>query len=266
MKFVVRCFSGGFSGVSVTALISTVWLMNSAFADENQRSSDVPTSPPGPAALDQAALEERRAFTQEIAKLAKSGLSPEQISAWHEKNAARLEANGQKLAAISARQNSVPQPYIQQIHIPAEASEVMKSFLMERAKLNNEQVRIHNQTLQASPKERSRAIEDWQNQNTAALEAQAARAAQISTESPPPTLRVPTEADIPRNATPELRDFLTRRNAIIQALSDLNARLETANLEESQQVVQDWKIENSARTNALQKAALHLSAGDNPSR
>ena len=258
MKLAIGCFSGNFPGVSVTALISTVWLMNFAAADESQRSAQVSTAPEAPAALDQAALEERRAITQEIAKLAKSGLSPEQISAWHEKNAARLEANVQKLAAISARQNSVPRPYIQEVQIPAGASEALETFLMERAKLNNEQVRIHNQTLKAPPKEREQALEDWQNQNVAALEAQADRAAQVSAETPPPTLRVPTAADIPRNATPELRDFLTQRNTIIQAEADVTARLKTATPEERQHALEAWRATNPLPVRAMQQAADRL--------
>ena len=174
-----------------------------------------------PAARDLAAIEERRAITLEVEKLMKNDAAPEQIAEWHEKNAGRLAANLRKLVEIAARKNSVPQPYIGGIQIPRGTSEMTKVFLMEGTRLNNEQAHLHNQPLQESPVNCGEALEVWQKQNAAALDAQASRASQISAESQPPTLRVPISASIPRGATSELRDFLTQRNAMIDSFSSV---------------------------------------------
>ena len=104
-------------------------------------------------------MNERRAITLELLELTESGASTEQISAWNEKNSTRLAANQQKLAEMSASQNSVPQPYIRKIQIPRGASQAMEIFLMEHTKLSNEQVSIQNQLLQASPQKRGEALE-----------------------------------------------------------------------------------------------------------
>ncbi|MEO7101169.1 MAG: hypothetical protein ABI162_17585 [Luteolibacter sp.] len=206
-----------------------------------------------------AAVNERRAIMLEVEKLRESGASPEQISEWHEKNAARVASNEQKLVDMSARQDSVPQPYIREIQIPPGASETMKTFLRERAKLTNEQILIHNQTLQASPGKRSEALEAWQKKNAAALEAQATRASQIGAESQPLALRPSTSADIPRNATPDLRDFLTQRNAQIKAETEVIARLKTATPEQRQQALEAWRADNPVPVRAMQDAAARLS-------
>ena len=108
---------------------------------------------------DQDVMNERRAITLELLELTESGASTEQISAWNEKNSTRLAANQQKLAEMSASQNSVPQPYIRKIQIPRGASQAMEIFLMEHTKLSNEQVSIQNQLLQASPQKRGEALE-----------------------------------------------------------------------------------------------------------
>lgn len=53
---------------------------------------------------------------------------------------------------------------------------------MEHTQLSNEQVSIHNQLLQASPEKRGEALEAWQKLKAYALNAQAARATQITAE------------------------------------------------------------------------------------
>ena len=212
-----------------------------------------------PAARDLAAIEERRAITLEVEKLMKNDAAPEQIAEWHEKNAGRLAANLRKLVEIAARKNSVPQPYIGGIQIPRGTSETTKVFLMEGTRLNNEQARIHNQPLQESPVKCGEALEAWQKQNAAALDAQASRASQISAESQPPTLRVPISASIPRGATSELRDFLTQRNAMIDAETEVTARLKAATPEQRQQALEAWRADNFLPVSAMQDAAVRLS-------
>jgi hypothetical protein len=212
-----------------------------------------------PADLLPGIIEERHAIAAEMAQLVRSGANPEQIEIWNRNNAARLAAIQQKLSAMAARQDSKPQPYIREVQIPPGASENLENFLIERAKLNNEQILVHNQTLQASPEKRSEAIEAWQKQNAAVMEAQAARASQISGESQPPDLPVPSPADIPPNATPELKDFITRRNALIKAEAGVIAHLKTATPEQRQQALEAWRASNPLPARAMQDAAVRLS-------
>ncbi|GAA5126812.1 hypothetical protein JIN84_09415 [Luteolibacter yonseiensis] len=176
-----------------------------------------------PVFADQAALDERRAIVLELEELAGGGASPAEMEDWRTRNAARITANQERLTEASRKQNSAPQPYVTEVMIPADASETMENFQMERASLANQRTLVRNEMPDASPEERAQALADWDERNADALAALASAAARITSESSIPPQPLPTSFDIPAGATPALRDFLILRNGRIRTESEKSA-------------------------------------------
>lgn len=266
---VKRWPSSGFFLCPLAAIVvATIGTSPAVAEPETQAASSIPVAQARfiPAARDLAAIEERRAITLELEKLMDSGATPEQMAGWHARNAARLATSQQKLAEMSASQNSVPKPYITEVPTPAGASKTMEAFQMARAKLYNEQVRIHNQTLQESPENRNEASEVWQKQNAVEMEAQASRASQIIAEGRSAALPSQSSLTIPADASPALRKFLIQRTALVREEAEVTAGLQTASPEQRQKTLEAWHDANPTRLSDMREAVEQLSIESKTSR
>jgi hypothetical protein len=162
---------------------------------------------------------------------------------------------GHKNLTVSAART----PQIPPTQFPPDASETMKAFLQERDRLHHDQQKTLSQLTNATPEEQHLALEKWHEENAAALEAQQARAQQMSAENPVPRLHVPVTASIPPDATPELKNFLTQRHAFMKDQAEMMNQLENATPEQREQALENWHTQNASRLEAMQAAATQLS-------
>ncbi|NJM37464.1 MAG: hypothetical protein HC845_06130 [Akkermansiaceae bacterium] len=116
-----------------------------------------------------------------------------------------------------------------------------------------------SQLANASPEERQQAMQKWHQENAEAHAAQQQLAIQMGADSRPPLRRPPPEPRIPENATPELRELLTTRHAVMKDRVEMMNQLASASPEERQKAMQQWHEENATRLAAMQSAADKLS-------
>ena len=172
----------------------------------------------------------------------------------------------------SARTNPKPPLPASAPHPPAalanESSstppETTVAFHASRAKL----MRSHRQLMQglagATPEERQQAMAKWHKENSEALKAQQQPPKQIHSESRPVCM-VDQEPRIPDNATPELREFLTTRHALMKDRAEMMSQLRDATLEEQQNTMKAWHESYSERLAALRSLASKTSLSASPS-
>lgn len=142
---------------------------------------------------------------------------------------------------------------------PPGQSETTQAFMQERTRLMQAQQQAMRGLAQAPPEERHAAMEKWHQENAGALAAQQELAVKMGAESRPPRLRVPSEPSIPESATPEMREFLTARHAVMKDQMEMLNQLDTAPAEQRHQAMEKWHEQNAPRLQAMQAAATKLS-------
>ena len=151
----------------------------------------------------------------------------------------------------------IPQPETAQVS--SGQSESMKAFLLERDRLQQDRQKLIEALRTATPEERRKVMEKWHAENAPAHTAQQELAIKMGAEFRPPQLRIPPEPRIPENATPELREFLTARYALMKDQSEMMNQLADASPEERQQATQKWHEQSATRREAMQATASKLS-------
>lgn len=140
-----------------------------------------------------------------------------------------------------------------------------EKFHQERARLMHARRELVKQLVDSSPEKRDEAMELWDEENSEALDAQQQLAIQMAAESEPPRFRVPTAPRIPENATPELREFLTARHAVMKDRAEMMDQLRDYSGEERHQAMEKWHEKNTSRLEAMQTTASRLTEARKPS-
>ena len=181
-------------------------------------------------------------------------------------NSVTLPAKRDRTVAPHPVQPASPLPAPRTPAIPSGASDTQKAFLSERARLNADRMKMEAQLIQATPEERHQAMQKWHEENAEALAAQQQLAQQMAAETPPPELRVPPAPQIPENATPEMREFLTARHAAMKDDMEMMNQIRDIPPEERQQAMHAWHEKSSGHREAMQAAAIKLSQSQTPSQ
>lgn len=156
-------------------------------------------------------------------------------------------------AASSARHN-------------AEPSDAATAFHQGRAKLLQDHQQLMLQLAHATPEEQNQSMEKWHEEHADELAAQQQLAIRMGAESRPPKLSVPSSPNIPSNATPEFREFLTTRHAVMKDQTEMMNQLQHASPDELHQAMEKWHEQNASRLEAMQAAASRHSESQPPPR
>ncbi len=138
-------------------------------------------------------------------------------------------------------------------------SETTQAFMQARSRLQQDHQKLLHTLRNASPEEHAQTLEKWHQEHATELAAQQELAVRMGAETLPARLPIPAKPRIPENATPELREFLTARHAVIKDQMEMMNQLRDAPPEEQHQAMEKWHQANSGRLEAMQTTATKLS-------
>ncbi len=251
-------------------LCATVLLIMSLHAGRAQTAQPVVTAPVTSQA--QSALQtyqqEQQALAQEEQTLINQGATQEEITTWHQQNAARFNAQIQRAQAMSTASSTQSLPTNVQVNIPANASPAMKDFLTNQALLANARVQIHNQLVQSLPAnatadqvEQAQQQEEavFQQQYGQAMALQTKRAQAVAAESAQSFGALPAPPPIPTGTSPQLAALLTLKYQIASSQAQILKSYATADPAVRQAALQQWSKQNAVLLQQLQQQAENLS-------
>jgi hypothetical protein len=172
-----------------------------------------------------------------------------------------------KTASHKAKNSDLPAAPIMELSIPPGASPTMVAFMTERNQLMNSEMLLQRELANVSLEERDRAMQNWREENAAALTKQQELAQQLGEESAAqPRPPFPQEPNIPPGASPELSEFMTQRHALMMEQSDLEESLRSSGPLDREAAVEAWRADNVDRFAALEQATAQLtkSSQDSP--
>lgn len=138
-------------------------------------------------------------------------------------------------------------------------SKIVTEMRENQTKLMESRQKLMEDMKGASPEEMRSAMEKWQSENAQALAKQQQLASQLRSESRssvPPDLPEPR---IPENASPEMRELITARHALMKDQMETMRSLETVSPEERRIAMEEWRTENTKKFEAVHAAAKKLS-------
>ncbi len=163
-------------------------------------------------------------------------------------------------------ESSIAASFVQQDALPPASSTPSETaaFLVTREKLMRSRQQLMQGLADSAPEERHKAMEKWHKENAEALGAQQQLAIRMGAESRLPRVLI-QEPRIPDNATPELREFLTTRHALMKDRAEMMNQLRDATPEEQQNTMKAWHESYSERLAALRSLASKTSLSVSPS-
>lgn len=138
-------------------------------------------------------------------------------------------------------------------------SEAVAAFHAGRDSLMRDHQQLMRQLDHASAEERQQAMKNWREANAESIKAQQHLAREIGQESRSSRIPISLEPRIPSNATPELREMLTARHAVMKGQVEMMNQLSNASPEERNEAMQKWRIENASRLDAMRRATTQFS-------
>ena len=233
------------------------------------QAGDISSPAPGlPAAL-QTYRQEQQALAQEWQTLISQGATMQQLEAWRQQHAARIQAQQQRAQALALASALQPIPVIAEAIIPADASSNLEEFLTTQATLANARARIHNQLLQSLPSGatqeqvsamRQQEQQIFQQQHSADLQLQKQQAQALANTSAPQPLPAPgSPVVLPPNAPPQLKAYISARDALLSARAQIWNQYVTADPAARQAAMQQWQQQNAGQLNKLRQLARALS-------
>jgi hypothetical protein len=211
---------------------------------------------------------EQRALGQELQALQAQGATPQQMEAWHKKNAARFAAQQQRAMDMAADSALQPAPVMGQANIPANASGTLKDFLATQAEMANARAQIHNQLLNGLPAEvtpeqisqmQQSETKLFEQQQGANLKLQAQRAQALAEESARQPLPVPPPLSLSPDTTPQMAAFLTARDQLMRDQIQLHNQYLTATPAVRDAAMEQWRKQNASRFQQMQTLSQNLS-------
>jgi hypothetical protein len=201
------------------------------------------------------------------------GATQDQLAAWRQQNAARFDAQQQRLQAMATASALQPLPVNMQPNIPVNASQTLKDFLTTQASLANAHAQIHNQLVQSMPSTASAAQvsqmqeqegQMFQQQYSGDLQVQAQRAQILANESAQTPLPIPGPTVIPPNVTSQMATFLTERDQLMREQAQIWNQYATADPTVRQAAMQQWRQQNASLIQQFQQQVQNLAQASSP--
>jgi hypothetical protein len=148
--------------------------------------------------------------------------------------------------------------------IPSGASSEMTEFLQNRATLENNFAKLHNQMLQANQAgtgSSSTAVDLeklFHDQNEGLLKRQAQLDKIIAQQQAQKPLVMPPPLVIPSNASPQLKAYLVARDQLTRDRVQTMNKYRTANRQVQEAAMQQWQHQNADRLQHLRDLAQAL--------
>ena len=178
------------------------------------------------------------------------------MTEWYGKNAARVAAVGRAAEHVAATLPALEAKIITAVQIPNDASPDLEEFLVERARMHNEGIRIR-QRLDADPAQAAAILEKWRADEAASAEKQRLHTAAVHAQMADWVPDVPLHPQIPLDASPALTEFLTDRHAILRERTEAQRQAEKTAPGTKEKAAAQWDAANKARLDRLaEKAAL----------
>jgi hypothetical protein len=236
----------------------------------SQQASPAPVT--SPVSQNQATLQayqqEQQALAQSLNALLAQNPTQQQLQAWHQQNAAQLQAQQQQAMAMAAASALQPMPVNVQPNIPPNASQALKDLLTTQAALANGRAQIHNQLVQAmSPTASNAQVSQMQQseeqlfeqQQATNLQAQAQQAQTLADESAQQPVPLPPPLVIPAGTTQPMAAFLTARDQLMRAQITFSNQYVTATPAVRAAAMQQWMQQNAGQFQQVQALAQNLS-------
>jgi len=210
--------------------------------------------------------QEQWALIQDWETLVSQGATEDQIAAWRQQVAARLQAQQQRAQTLATASALQPMPAV--TTIPANAPDALNAFLTTHAALANARAQIHNQLLQSMPAGataaqvgamRQQEEQTFQQQYAGELALHAQQAQALANATAPQPLPVPGPPVIPPNAPPRLRAYITARTALLSAYAQTWNQYLNADPATRQAAMQQWQQSNAAQIKTLKQLTQDLS-------
>ena len=232
----------------------------SAGAALGQTSPVSPSTTAASQASLQAILQQRQALFQQQQTLRAQGAGTQALQTWRQQHEAQLNSLNQQLQTWSASQPQRAMPIIQEISVPENATPEMVEFLTNRAQLANSRAQLHNQALTAGNAVANQTTnQQWRQQNAALLQRQQQLAQVIAQQQAQTPMKLPPATpNIPANASPQLKAFLTARNQLMREEIQMRNQYATADPATRQAAMRQWRQQNAAQFQQLQQQARAL--------
>jgi hypothetical protein len=133
------------------------------------------------------------------------------FKSWREASKERLEVLAADITAANEQRRTPTRPLISKVEIPEGANAEVEDFLVEKAKLHNEEVLHVDAPFPRTSEAWQDRLNAWESTNRARIEQQQRLGQIVAQQSEPPALRIQDAPNIPRHASPELKSYLMLR-------------------------------------------------------
>lgn len=146
-------------------------------------------------------------------------------------------------------------PFMSRPNIPENASPEMKEFLQNRQTLMEKMAELRQQNPGTNGASNPQAFAQFRQQNADLLKRQSQLAQIIGQQQAKNPLPAPPPLQIPPNATPQLKDYLTARDQLMREQVAFMNQHRTDDPAVRQTAMQQWRQENATRFQQLQQLA-----------
>jgi len=144
-------------------------------------------------------------------------------------------------------------PFVSQANIPANASPEMKEFLQNRQTLMEKMAELRQQNPNGAPN--PQLFAEFRQQNADLFKRQSQLAQIIGQQQARNPLPEPPPLQIPPNASPQLKAYLTARDQLMRDQVAFMNQHRTDAPAARQSAMQQWRQENATRFQQLQQLA-----------
>jgi len=143
---------------------------------------------------------------------------------------------------------------------PANASPEMKEFMANRATLAKNFSELRSQMMATKPPgSMQEVMQQFREKNKALLDRQAQLAHSLAPQRGPGSLSAPPPLQIPPQASPQMRAYLTARDQLMRDQMAAMRQNATADPQARAAAMQQWRQQNAARFDQLRQLAQALS-------
>ena len=154
-----------------------------------------------------------------------------------------------------------PMPFLAGAGIPANASPEMKEFLQNRQTLMQKMAELRQQNPGAAPQDLQAR---FRQENAALFQRQQELAQKMGQQSSHNVLAAPPPLQIPPNASPQMKDYLTARDQLMRDQVAFMNQHRTDDPPARQAAMQQWRQQNATRFQQMQQLAQALAKTNQP--
>jgi hypothetical protein len=162
-----------------------------------------------------------------------------------------------------ARANAMYPP-MPQANLPANASPEMKEFMQNRTTLMQKMAELRQQNPNANGAPDPKLFAEFQQQNADLLKRQRELSQIISEQQAKNPMPTPPPLQIPPNASPQLKTFLTDRDQLMRDQIAFMNQHRTDAPAARQAAMQQWRQQNAPRFQQLQQEAQAMAKTPSP--